>query len=146
MCSTRLYITLSVLLITHLARTGHADTWDARGHSGALCHAVPSHAVVCPVVRDSPYAPQTPFDVSVTVQSSGEGRVRCTLYSLGSTGNLIGAFSRTTDSEPPSTLFFSVPPQYVGFAGSAHILCTLPPGGAVLNYYAGVVVETDGHQ
>lgn len=154
-----LWALLAGLLVIALARGSHADTWDHKGQPGAACRpergeraasfstrdyiqndGVVAGAVACPIVRDSSYPPKAPLDVSVTVQSSGDGPLTCTLHSLGATGNLIGAFSRSTRSAIPTTLFFTIPPQYVGFGGSAYILCALPPGGLVLNYYAGEAV------
>jgi hypothetical protein len=139
----RICVALACLAVSALAGTGHAEGGEPRGHSGAACRRGPgAGAVVCPIVRDSPYAPAAPLDVSVTVQSSGGSRLTCTFYSRGATGNLIAAFSKSTHS-PTATPFFTVPPHYVGFAGSFSVACTLPPGGAVLHYYAGEAVGRD---
>ncbi len=143
-----LRIPLAGLALIALAGTSDADSWTYKGHSGIECQPVPgaapgaaTGAVACPIIRDSPRVPAAPLDVSVTVQGSRASRITCTFYSLGSTGNLIGAFSRSTYSTTPAALFFSIPPQYVGFAGSFHVLCKLPPGGRVLNYHTGEAID-----
>jgi hypothetical protein len=153
-------MSLAGLAVLVLVNQSRADRSDTRGHSGGACRPVRAQNaalfstvgriqyrgsapddVVCPVVRERLHAPDAPLDVSITVQSSGGRRLTCTFYSLSSTGNLIGAFSKSTLSESPTALFLNVPPGYVGFAGSQYIRCTLPPGGSVLNYYAGETAD-----
>ena len=156
-------MSLAGLAVLVLASQSRADSSDTRGHSGSACRPVRAENaalfstlgriqhrggapedVVCPVVRERLHAPEAPLDVSITVQSSAGSRLTCTFYSLSSTGNLIGAFSKSTYSAFPTALFLNVPPGYVGFGGSQYIRCTLPPGGSLLNYYAGESAERGG--
>jgi hypothetical protein len=155
-------MSLAGLAVLVLASQSRADSSDTRGHSGGACRPVRAESaalfstvgriqhrgsapedVVCPVVRERLHAPQAPLDVSITVQSTGASRLTCTFYSLSSTGNLLGAFSKATYSASPTALFVNVPPGYVGFAGSQYIRCTLPPGGSVVNYYAGETADRE---
>lgn len=156
---------LVALVFASAARPSHADTPDYKGHPGSACRPVHGEraaqfaalgaihhrgsapdSVVCPIVRDSLAAPAAPLDVGIAVQSSGGSRLSCTFYSLGSTGDLIAASSRSTYSATPTTLYFTVRPDHVGFAGSYYIRCALPPGGSIFNYYCGEAADTDDHR
>ena len=144
------------LALAAFARPSHAGTQEPMGQPGAACRPVlGSHAasfatrgdiqnlgagpdaVVCPVGLAAAPAPGGALEVSVTVESTGDARTTCTLHSLGSSGQLIAAFSRTTFNPTPTALTFNVPSAYLGAAGSAYLACTLPPGAAVIGYHAG---------
>jgi hypothetical protein len=162
---TLLCIPLAAVAVGAFARPSHADRREPMGQPGAACRPALGaraasfairgdiqnlgdalDAVVCPVLRDSAYAPARPLDVSVTVQSAGARRLTCTLHSLGSSGQLIAAFSRSTYGATPTELSFAVPRAFVGVAGSAYIQCALPPGAAVLGYYAGEATDVRGEE
>jgi hypothetical protein len=164
----QLFMTLAGLALISLAESSYADTWDYKGHGGAACHQVNSGmdnyfnrgsnfiyytgfnssnaGVICPIVRDSAFAPTEPLDVSITVQSNSSGsQLTCYFGSYDSKGSLIGQFFKYTNNTIPTTLYFSIPPKYIVHDGTYNFFCSLPPGGYVHNYYSGEAGDTDDY-